>query len=91
MVDLESYGGVGRCTCKDYQVHFEPILRRSMKPAEAFAMGLLEKDSEGRPKLRWYQADPTHACDCYHMFRAWIALAVAFTKTLMAANAAQRK
>lgn len=91
MVDLESYTGVGRCTCEDYKLRFEPVLRRGMKPEEAFAMGLLNLDSEGQPKLRWYQADPTHACDCYHMFRAWIALAVALTKTLMAANAAQRK
>lgn len=81
LVDLSAYNGVGRCTCKHYQVRIEPLVRDGRNPADAIEAGVL--------KLEPFHAGPWEGFICYHIFRARCALTDAFIKTLGEAQKAQ--
>lgn len=73
-VDLGAYDGNGRCSCRDFQVRMEPLLRAGRLPADAVEAGVL--------KVREWHAGPWEACICYHIYRARQELVVDLIKTL---------
>ena len=65
VVELDAYAGNGRCACTDFQIRFEPLLRRGMTPAQAVAgkfVRLTNKQGE--------QKDPADALRCWHLIHA---------------------
>lgn len=82
LVDLGSYNGTGRCSCKHYQTRIEPLIRHMRKPEEAIEAGVL--------RIQPYHEGAFDAYTCWHIFRARQALAHAFVKALLDAEAAQR-
>lgn len=82
VVDLGAYFGNGRCSCRDFEVRMEPILKHGKKPEDAVAAGIVE--------VREYHFGPWDACRCYHLMRARQVLVDAFISTLKAAEDAQR-
>ncbi len=78
LVDVSSYGGNGRCSCRDYEVRMEPVLRNGRKPEEALEAGVLE--------MREYHLGPWDVCRCYHIMRARDALLDAFVFKLKEAE-----
>ena len=60
IVELDSYGGQGACTCKDFGVRFEPLLKRGLTGRQAFEQGFIKE-------LRPYQFSPDESLMCFHI------------------------
>lgn len=59
VVDLGDYNCNGRCFCKDFQIHFEPLLKRGYTAEKAVAEGLVA--------VREYQVFARNALSCFHI------------------------
>lgn len=81
LTDLSNYGGHGRCSCPDFEKHFEKFLSRGFTPQQVFEAGQVQ--------LRPYHLGVNDALSCWHLCRARQKLAHAFVQTLKAAQAAQ--
>ena len=62
LVGLSEYDGNGICQCIDFQVRFEPLLRRGITPEQALVEKLVKlRNSKGETK------DPADALRCWHI------------------------
>jgi hypothetical protein len=59
--ELTSYHGNGRCPCRDFEMRFEPLLRRMVSPEAALREGLV--------KQREYQREGD-VLRCEHLVQA---------------------
>lgn len=83
LVDLGAYNGQGRCVCRDFEIHFEPYLRRGFTPEQVWAAGKIKK-------LRPYQFGPRDCLSCFHLIDGRAAAAWSFIRAMVKADAVQR-
>lgn len=78
LVELDAYDFNGRCVCKDFTIHCEPILRRGITPLGAVDGGLREAPVWGTVE---------DSLRCYHIYVA----RMKFADDVMRAISAERK
>ena len=62
LVDMGNYAGNGKCSCPDFEKHFEKFLARGVSPEQAVR--------EGWVKMRPYQMGEDDGLRCWHLCRA---------------------
>lgn len=77
VVELGAYNCNGQCFCKDFRVHFEPLLTRGYTPERALKEELVE--------IRWYQVFAENALRCWHIMDARHQFTTHAIKSLQAA------
>ena len=78
VVELGAAPGYSACSCRDFEIHFLPLLKRGVTPEEALRSGLV--------KLRDYHDGPADSLSCYHIISAERALAKATIRSLVKAR-----
>ena len=75
-VELDAYNGNGICSCKDFSVRFEPLLKRGYTGRKAFEEGLIKE-------LRPFQFSPDESLMCFHICEARREFATAIIQGVM--------
>lgn len=77
LVELDSYGCNGECSCEDFSIRFRKILAQGITPAEALARGLVTLKRKKRPDKH-----PDDALRCDHIVDAYRQFAVMACRSL---------
>lgn len=81
MIELDSFGGNGSCSCEDFTMRKGPLLARRVTPADAVAQKLVKLPKSGRV---------SDALRCKHLVDARDQLASSVVRALVKAEKLNR-